>query len=72
GVLPADPLVARGAALSRGVVDAFPGAPATAMLRRLAAGIAGWPLSPDPEPMPAAGAAAVAASAAPPASAMAC
>ncbi|MFX7784530.1 hypothetical protein ABTJ92_20115, partial [Acinetobacter baumannii] len=52
GVLPADPLVARGAALSRGGVDAFPGAPATAMLRRLAAGIAGWPLSPDPEPMP--------------------
>ncbi|WP_082928563.1 MinD/ParA family ATP-binding protein [Cupriavidus gilardii] len=75
GVLPADPLVARGTALSRGVVDAFPGAPATAMLRRLAASIAGWPLSPDPEPMPAAGppgASTIVASAAPPASAMAC
>lgn len=75
GVLPADPLVARSMALGRGVVDAFPGAPATAMLRRLAASIAGWPLSPDPEPMPAPGApgAATAAASAPPsASAMAC
>ncbi|NSX04215.1 flagellar biosynthesis protein FlhG [Cupriavidus gilardii] len=76
GVLPADPLVARSTALARGVVDAFPGAPATAMLRRLAASIAGWPLPSDPEPMPATGAATAArhasASAVPPASAMAC
>ncbi|MBO4122510.1 flagellar biosynthesis protein FlhG [Cupriavidus gilardii] len=76
GVLPADPLVARSTALARGVVDAFPGAPATAMLRRLAASIAGWPLPSDPEPMPATGAATAARnaspSAVPPASAMAC
>lgn len=48
GVVPADPLVARGAALGRCVVEAFPGAPATAMLRQIAASIAGWPLPPDP------------------------
>jgi len=44
GYLPADPLVARSARLGRGVVDAFPAAPATAALRRTAAGIGAWPL----------------------------
>lgn len=63
GAMPADPLVARGASLGRCVVEAFPGAPATAVLRRIAAGIAAWPLPSATDVRPAA---------APAASAMAC
>jgi len=44
GSLPLDPLVARSAALGRCVVEAFAAAPATAALRRLATGVAAWPL----------------------------
>ncbi|MGO4332813.1 MinD/ParA family protein [Cupriavidus sp. 2TAF22] len=49
GSLPHDPLVERSTALGRCVVEAYPAAPATAALRRLAVGIAGWPL-PMPSP----------------------
>lgn len=49
GVVPADPLVARSAALGRCVVEAFPGAPSTGALRRIAAGMAGWPLPAETE-----------------------
>ncbi|MFJ1258542.1 MinD/ParA family protein [Cupriavidus sp. CuC1] len=48
GSLPHDPLVARSTALGRCVVEAFPAAPATAALRRIATGIASWPMSTDP------------------------
>ncbi|MFC4435146.1 MinD/ParA family ATP-binding protein [Cupriavidus respiraculi] len=47
GALPFDPLIARSTALGRCVVEAFPGAAATASLRRIAAGIAAWPLKPE-------------------------
>ena len=39
--------VERAALLGRCVVDAFPGAPATTALRRIAGGIAAWPLKTD-------------------------
>ncbi len=45
GSLPSDPLVGRSAALGRCVVEAFPAAPATAALRRIALSIAAWPLA---------------------------
>ncbi|MCP3021669.1 MinD/ParA family ATP-binding protein [Cupriavidus basilensis] len=48
GSLPHDPLVERSTALGRCVVEAFPAAPATAALRRIATGIASWPMSTDP------------------------
>lgn len=44
GYVPADLLVARAVQLGRCVVTAFPAAPATAALRRLASGIGAWPL----------------------------
>jgi flagellar biosynthesis protein FlhG len=44
GYLPADPLVMRSTQLGRCVVDAYPAAPATSALRRIAASIGGWPL----------------------------
>lgn len=47
GVVPHDPLIERAALLGRCVVDAYPGAPATAALRRIAGGIAAWPLKTD-------------------------
>ncbi|KDP86228.1 MinD/ParA family ATP-binding protein [Cupriavidus basilensis] len=52
GSLPYDPLVERSVALGRCVVEAFPAAPATAALRRIATGIASWPLSTDSRSTP--------------------
>ncbi|MGT2490006.1 MinD/ParA family ATP-binding protein [Cupriavidus basilensis] len=52
GSLPYDPLVERSVAPGRCVVEAFPAAPATAALRRIATGIASWPLSTDSRSTP--------------------
>jgi len=50
GYLPLDALVQQGEQLGRGVVDAYPAAPATVALRRIASGIGGWPLQAAPAP----------------------
>jgi flagellar biosynthesis protein FlhG len=57
GVLPQDPLIERASALGRCVVEAFPGAPATAVLRRIASGVAAWTQRSEQTPAPGAHAA---------------
>jgi len=44
GYVPADERLPRAASLGRSVLDAWPGAPATAAFRRLAEDIGGWPV----------------------------
>ncbi|AOY97188.1 hypothetical protein BKK79_28940 [Cupriavidus sp. USMAA2-4] len=44
GYLPLDPLVRQSEQLGRGVVDAYPAAPATMALRRIASSIGAWPM----------------------------
>ncbi|CAG9184868.1 MinD/ParA family ATP-binding protein [Cupriavidus pinatubonensis] len=48
GWLPADMLVTRSVELGRCVVEAYPAAPATTGLRRIASGIGAWPLRAEP------------------------
>ncbi len=53
GYVPADPLVTRAMQLGRSVIEAFPAAPATAALRRVASHIGAWPLHAAAPPQPA-------------------